>query len=613
MCGIAGFYQTGFDYTRSEEYLHRLDHMKNSLLHRGPDNNDLFLSAHAGLAHTRLSIIDLAGGRQPMKKSFSYKTAIISYNGEIYNGKELKIYLRKYRITWNTSSDTEIILNGYLAEGTAFLAKLNGIFAFAIYDFRADTLLLVRDRLGVKPLFYCESDGQLIFASEQKALFAYGFKPSADKDTWGEIFGTGPAHTPGNGVFHGIHELLPGHFLLARERRRSIQAYWKLTAAEHMDSLEETEEKVSFLVYDSVKRQMVSDIPICTFLSGGLDSSLVSAICAGELKKQGKTLNTYSFDFVNNDKNFKANAFQSSQDRPFAVLMSGHIGSHHTILECNNEIQADYLYKAVDAHDLPCMADVESSLLYFCSEVAKHQKVTLTGECADEIFGGYPWFHKEEMFNKDSFPWSHDKNARTCLLRDDFAVETDVMAYADRAYHESVSKTPALAGEDPKEARRRELSWLNLQWFMMTLLNRMDRTSMYSGLEARVPFADHRIVEYVYNIPWHMKCNNGVTKSLLVSAGKNLLPEEVLFRKKSPYPKTYDPAYEALLKSRLVDIMNSPNEPIHSIIDKNKVFAFLQTPSDYGRPWYGQLMAGPQMTAYLLQINYWMKTCHISS
>lgn len=616
MCGIAGFYQTDFDYTKSEEFLPRLEKMKNSLLHRGPDSNDTFLSAHAGLAHARLSIIDLKGGGQPMKKTGMAGTAVICYNGEIYNGKELKHYLQRYRLTWNTTSDTEIIINGYLAEGLGFLRKLNGIFAFAIYDVREDAMILVRDRLGVKPLFYCETDHSLVFGSEPKALFSYGIKPEAGKDTWGEIFGTGPAHTPGNGVFHGILELPPGYLLVAKGRGSSFSCqrkdYWKLTAKEHTDSLEETEEKVSFLVYDSVRRQMVSDIPICTFLSGGLDSSLVSAICARELKKQGKILNTYSFDFVNNKINFKANAFQSSQDRPFAEKMVKHIGSSHTFLECNNQIQADYLYKAVDARDIPCMADVESSLLYFCSEVAKHQKVALTGECADEIFGGYPWFHKKEMFDKDSFPWSHDMAARTCLLKDDFIKEIDAAGYADKVYRQSIAETPALPGEDKKEARRREISWLNIRWFMMTLLNRMDRTSMYSGLEARVPFADHRILEYVYNIPWEMKCRNGVTKSLLIAAGKDLLPDEVLHRKKSPYPKTYDPQYEYLLKSRMADILSSPNEPIHTIMDKEKVFAFLNTPSDYGRPWYGQLMAGPQMIAYMLQINYWMKKYSLS-
>jgi asparagine synthase (glutamine-hydrolysing) len=257
------------------------------------------------------------------------------------------------------------------------------------------------------------------------------------------------------------------------------------------------------------------------------------------------------------------------------------------------------------------MADVESSMLYFCSEVAKHQKVAITGECADEIFGGYPWFHRKEMMERHGFPWSHDMNARTCLLKEDFCKETHINEYAASVYEQSVAETPCLPGESGEEKRRREISWLNIRWFMMTLLNRMDRTSMYSGLEARVPYADHRILEYVYNIPWDMKCRGGQTKSLLIAAGQGLLPDEILHRKKSPYPKTYDPNYENLLKSRLTEILQEPNEPIHRILDTNKTIAFMNTPADYGRPWYGQLMAGPQMIAYLLQINYWMKQYHL--
>ncbi len=611
MCGIAGFYQNRADFTYGELFLSRLNEMKNSLLHRGPDENDVFLCAHAGLAHTRLSIIDKKGGKQPMKNRVGFNSAVICYNGEIYNTKELRSYLSRYSVPFITSSDTEVILNGYLAEGTSFFQKLNGIYAFAIYDQKKDLLLLVRDRLGVKPLFYCMHEGVLLFGSEQKALFAYGFTPKINADGWAEIFGTGPAHTPGCGVFEGVYELLPGHCLTASGDTMHVEPYWKLQATEHRESLQQTEQKVTALLHDSIRRQMISDIPICTFLSGGLDSSLVSAVCAKELARKGKTLDTYSFDFVGNDKNFKANDFQSSEDRPFAALMAKHIHSHHTFLECNNEQQADYLYKAVDARDLPCMADVESSMLYFCSEVAKHHKVAITGECADEIFGGYPWFHKKELYEQKGFPWSFDLSARTCLLKDEFLSACDISGYVENAYQTSAAATPVLPGESEDSKNRRKIAWLNIQWFMMTLLNRMDRTSMYSGLEARVPFADHRILEYVYNIPWEMKCVGGKRKSLLLAAGKNLLPDEVLNRKKSPYPKTYDPAYEFLLKSRLADILGSPNEPIHKILDKNKTIAFMNTPSDYGRPWYGQLMAGPQMLAYILQVNYWMKKYHL--
>lgn len=612
MCGIAGFYQTDFDYTAEAKWTVKLNQMKESLLRRGPDENGVYLSPHCGLAHTRLSVIDLSRGCQPMRKTKNGHTCILVHNGEIYNTQELRASLGNISLQWETSSDTEVILNGYLAEGSGFFKKLNGIFAFALYDKEEDTLHLCRDRLGIKPLFYQHTDNQLIFASEPKALFACGIRPELDSESWGEIFGLGPARTPGHGVFKNMQEVLPGHFLSISTNSCRDCAYWKLKGAPHEDTYSETVEKTSWLIRDSIRRQMISDIPICTFLSGGLDSSLVSAVCAEELKKEGKTLDTYSFDFAGNSKNFRANSFQPSQDRPFADIMVKHLGCHHTYLECSSRTQADYLYLAVDARDLPCMADVESSLLYFCSQVAETHKVALTGECADEIFGGYPWFHQDAALKRHHFPWSWDMSARTALLSDDFLLKVRPEEYALAAYEHSLAETPRCQADTPIEARRREIAWLNIRWFMATLLNRMDRTSMYSGLEARVPFADHRILEYVYNIPWEMKCYGGRTKSLLQESGKGLLPPEILFRKKSPYPKTYDPGYEALLAGRLKEILSDTAAPLRSILDVKKTTAFLQAPADYGKPWYGQLMAGPQMSAYLLQINYWMDKYRLS-
>lgn len=625
MCGIAGFYQNQYDYlapafggrTHRNQWHQRLHAMKESLAHRGPDDEQVVLFSHAGLAHTRLSIRDIQGGTQPMSASYRGTTATIVYNGEIYNTAELRELLASYPLTWKTTGDTEVILNGFLAMGEHFFEKLNGIFAFAIYVEKTRTLILARDHLGVKPLFYQIQDGSLVFASEPKGIFAGGITPLADADCWNEIFALGPARTPGKGGFSDMKEVMPGEYITFRPHYRApyfqyfSNTFWKLEARPHTDSYKETTEKVNFLVADSIERQMVSDIPICSFLSGGLDSSLVAAVCQSRLKEKGHVLNTFSFDFKDNNKNFRANSFQSSQDRPFAEEMARYIGSSHTFLECDNQTQADYLYRAVDARDFPCMADVESSMLYFCERVAETNRVALTGECADEIFGGYPWFHNETLWKKNTFPWSWDMEARKALLCDDFAASLQMEEYAQKAYLETIRSTPRLKEDTPQEARRREIAWLNIRWFMMTLLNRMDRASMYSGLEARVPFADHRILDYVYSIPWPMKCYRGQTKSLLVEAGKSYLPDSVLYRKKSPYPKTYDPAYESLLAERLREMVQKTHSPLEGIVDKNKLEHFLQTPSDYGKPWYGQLMAGPQMLAYLLQVGYWMETYSI--
>lgn len=613
MCGIAGFYNPHDHYLKEKEHYESvLQAMAERLRHRGPDDAGRWLSEHGGLSHARLAIIDLAGGHQPMVKSGSGQTFAIVYNGELYNTDELRQELMAAGYSFQTSSDTEVILTGYMEYGPDFVKRLNGIFAFAIMDTALNRLCLFRDRAGVKPLFYTVRGEELIFSSELKGILAYpGVKAQLDRRGLNEVFSIGPARTYGCGVLKDMEELLPGHYLICTPDGIRQQSYWKLVSRPHEDSYERTIEKTSFLVEDSVRRQMVSDVPICTFLSGGVDSSLVSAICAKELKKQGKRLTTFSFDFVDNDKFFRANSFQPSQDRPYVDQMVKFLDSDHHYLECGNLTQADRLFDSVLAHDLPAMGDIDSSMLQFCSMVKEHNKVALTGECADEIFGGYPWFHKKECFEAHTFPWTMDLAPRKALLDDNFLEYLDMDRYVLDTYERSVAETPVLAEDSPEEARRREIAWLNLRWFMQTLLNRMDRTSMYSGLEARVPFADHRIMEYVWNVPWDMKTRDGLVKNLLRQSGKGLLPDEILFRKKSPYPKTYDTAYEKLLVDRVREMMDDSHAPVMDFLDRKKLARFLTSPSDYGKPWYGQLMAGPQMLAYLLQVNFWLKTYHI--
>lgn len=614
MCGIAGFCDMRADYTQSRPtWQNVLNNMKQPLVHRGPDEEGDLLLPKIGLAQRRLSIIDLSNGHQPMTKNRFGSAYSIIYNGELYNTKELRESLVSMGYSFETYCDTEVVLTGCMALGAEFVKQMNGIFAFAVWNEREQTLLLARDRLGVKPLFYTVLDGTLIFGSEIKALFEYpGFKPRIDAQGLSEVFGLGPAKSYGLGVFKDVYEVLPGHLLTFNHAGIHESPYWQLISAPHEDSYEKTVEKTRALLIDAVERQMISDIPICTFLSGGVDSSLITAICANVLRSKNKQIETYSFDFVGNDKNFKSNSFQPAQDRPFVDIMVENVGSKHTYLECDSIDLADHLYDAVRARDLPNMADVESSLLYFCRKVASNNKVALTGECADEIFGGYPWFHNPEVMSAKTFPWSRNMETRKQLLSNELLSTLDLDAYAQAAYEKSVAETPRLIGENAQEARRREIAYLNLKWFMITLLDRMDRCSMFSGLETRVPYADHRIVEYIWNVPWEMKCPNGMVKGLLREAGKGLIPDDILYRRKSPYPKTYNPNYEKLLGNRLLDVLSDPNAPIHPLVDIGKIKTFLAASSDYGKPWYGQLMAGPQQIAYLLQVNYWLKKYHIA-
>lgn len=613
MCGIAGFFNPKANYLKEErKWQQVLGRMNYTQRHRGPDGSGTYLRPSCGFAHVRLKIIDLVTGQQPIVKQRDGRECAIVFNGEIYNMNELKSRLMSEGASFETTSDTEVILEGYMLHGAQFVEQLNGIFAAAIWDGAAKKLILFRDRLGVKPLFYTKHKDTFVFSSEIKGLFAYpGIEPIVDHDGLCEIFALGPAKSYGKGVFKDVFEVLPGHMITLDPFSRSDNAYWTLKSCPHEDSMEQTIEKTAWLLEDAVKMQMLSDIPISTFLSGGIDSSVVTAICARELQKQGKTLNTFSFDFTGNQKYFQSNSFQPSQDRPFAEQMAAYSKTNHRFLECGNAEQLKCLYRAVDARDLPCMADVESSMLYFCSKVAKYNKVTLTGECADEIFGGYPWFHSQTAFETNAFPWSPDMAPRQALLDDALIRDLRMEEYARAAYEKTIKETPLCPEDNPEEKRRREIAYLNLRWFMVTLLDRMDRTSMYSGLEARVPFADHRIVEYVFNVPWQMKCAGGVVKGLLRHAGAGKLPHEVLWRKKSPYPKTYDPSYEKMLGRQLKEVLATPSSPIRSLLSAKKVNAFLDSPSDYGKPWYGQLMAGPQMLAYMLQVNYWLKAYHV--
>ena len=532
----------------------------------------------------------------------------IAFDGVIYNSEELKRELRGRGVKFTKGDALEICLKGYREYGGDFFRKINGAFALALWDGKKRRTVLCRDKIGIKPLYYTRIRNKIFFGSKiQDVLEKSGIDAVVTKEGLCEIFALGPAKSRTNNIFQHIEEVLPAQYIVFESGKTEKSRYWQLESHVHEDTFPETVEKTAWLIKDAVKRQMQADVPICTFLSGGIDSSLVTAICAKELKKQGQQLDTFSFDFEGNQKYFKANAFQPSQDRPWVEKMVQYAGTKHRYLECDNEDLVSYLYKAVDAADLPCMADVEGSMLYFCEQTVKERKVVLTGEGADEIFGGYPWFYKEESFARRAFPWSFDMKTRQTLLLDEWIERLPMEEYAREAYEKTIADTPVLEGEKGREKRRREIAYLNLKWFMATLFDRMDRTSRYCNLDARVPFADERIVQYLWNVPWDMKYKNHTVKGLLRFAGEGLLPKDILWRKKSPYPKTYNPFYEKMLGEELKGVLARQDAPVKQFLDAEKVKRFLSSPSDYGKPWYGQLMAGPQMLAYMLQVNYWLE------
>ena len=615
MCGIAGF--ISFDRDNGRPQWAAIAHsMGEALNHRGPDDKGTWLCPAGALIHRRLAVIDPDRGRQPMTRTRDCAEYTIVYNGELYNTDALRRELSDQGYRFETSSDTEVLLTAYMAWGEEVPARLEGIYAFVIWDGVRNQFFACRDRFGVKPFFYAlADDGALVFGSELKALFQYpGLTPRVDAAGWCEVLGIGPARTSGCGVFSGVKELEPAHSMTISRGGVRKRRYWSLESRPHTDDYEDTVLRVRELVTGAITRQLVSDVPLCTFLSGGLDSSVITAVAARDYQRRGlPALETYSFDYTDNAKYFTPSSFQPDADQPWVERMTEAFHTRHTVLTCPIPDLCALLDDAVAAKDLPGMADVDSSLLYFCRRVAERHVVALSGECADEVFGGYPWFERPEMLHADTFPWCRDLDARREVFDAGLWKRLGVSDYVDYRYRASVAQTPRLEGEDPENARRREVAWLNLNWFMTTLLGRKDRMSMWSGLEVRVPFCDHHLVEYVWNIPWSMKAMNGRRKQVLRDAAEGLLPEDVRTRPKSPYPKTHNPLYEELVRARLAAILDDPAAPLHALVNARALREGLLTSAgDYGRPWFGQLMAGPQMLAYLVQLNVWMERFHLT-
>lgn len=603
MCGIAGFCSFDRD-NREAPWREAAFAMGETLRRRGPDDTGEWFCRDCALAHRRLAVIDPAHGQQPMEKD----GLTLCYNGELYNTPELRCALLAAGHTFATRTDTEVLLEAYRAYGEGVGDHLEGIYAFAVWDSRAGKLFCCRDRFGVKPFFYTVKDGAFVFGSELKALFAYpGIQQSTDEDSWREVLGISPARTPGSGVFAGIQELRPAHQLVFDREGLWTRRYWNVESRPHTESYGDTVAHLRTLLTGAIRRQLVSDVPLATLLSGGLDSSIITAVAAVEYAAQGReALATYSFDYTGNDRYFHASSFQPDADAPWALRMAEDFATRHTVLTCTQETLVDLLPAAVEAKDLPGMADLDSSLLYFCGEIKKRHTVTLSGECSDELFGGYPWFHRADMMAADTFPWCMDFSARTEVLDPALVRRLDLEESVRARYHASLAETPRLEGETGAEARRREIAWLNLVWFMTNLLDRKDRMSMYSGLEVRVPFCDRQVVEYVWNIPWEMKSRGGVRKAVLRDAAAGILPEEVRLRPKSPYPKTHNPRFETLARERLLSILADPNAPLHAVVNEDALRGgLLVSAGDYGRPWFGQLMAGPQMIAWLIELNLW--------
>lgn len=421
--------------------------------------------------------------------------------------------------------------------------------------------------------------------------------------------GLAPSRTPGHGIFKHINELKPAHFLVFNREGLKLKRYWQLKSDFHYDHEQQTASYIRELLEDIVERQLFADVPVGMFLSGGIDSSALTAIAAKKYKEQGKgPIASYSIDYEENEKYFKASAFQPNADAEWIKKVSAHCSTEHKDCVIQNQRLAELLKESVLVRDTPGMADVDSSLLWFCKKIKQDVTVGLSGECADEIFGGYPWFHKPEVMNIDGFPWMRSINERVNLLTPDWQKRLDLKSYVYDRYKETINETPRFDGDSKEEARRREISYLNMVWFMTNLLDRKDRMSMGASLEVRVPFSDHRLVEYVWNIPWQMKTYGGREKGIMRKALEGLLPDDVLYRKKSPYPKTHHPVYTKAVTDEMLAITKQKDAPLFDFINRDRLKEIVETGGfDTGAPYFGQLMAGPQLLAHFVQMDFWLK------
>ncbi|ASU79661.1 asparagine synthetase B [Actinopolyspora erythraea] len=592
MCGLTGWVSYQRDLTGQTEII---DAMTRTMECRGPDDGGTWVSEHALLGHRRLSIIDPAAGAQPMPaEAEDDSLPVISYTGEVYNYRELRDELTELGHRFRTGTDTEVVLRAYQQWGAEFAEHLNGIYAMAIWDPRSEELLLVRDRMGVKPLYYYPTEDGVLFGSEPKAVLAHPEAEAVvDADGLREIFGI--VKTPGHGVFRGMHEVRPATVVrFGRDGQHTTQ-YWQLRARPHTDDLDTTIRKVRELLEDIVRRQLVADVTVGTLLSGGMDSSAVTALAARALREKGheQPVQAFSVDFKGHSERFASNVQWEDPDTPFAIEVAEHVGAEHIIVELDNQdvLDPEVRESVLRAQDLPVSTgDMEYSLLVLCRELRKRMTVALSGEAADELFGGYTWFHDEEAVQADTFPWHHpfEKAGGIGALRQvGLWDRLEMDEYVKRRYTQALEEVPRLEGETGTRERMRELTYLNLTRWENFLLDRKDRISMAASLEVRVPFTDHRLVEYVYNTPWEMKNFDGREKSLLREALRGVLPDSALDRKKNPYPSTQDENYETALRERVEGLLTK-GSPVLDLVPESGIRSLLDEPFGtygVGGPW----------------------------
>ncbi len=572
----------------------------NTLSNRGPDDTGYLFNESFALGHKRLIIDDIDYGKQPM--------SLLKYHlicdSQLINKDELQRKLTTLGYKFDNNSDSETLLKLIIEYDTRALNFINGSFSFVLTD--DNSLFAARDHFGVKPLYYSFINNDIIIASEIKAILKYKNEAIVDADGLRELLALGPSHTQGKTPFKGIYELEPGHFIKYNKNECIVKKYYEIEAREHKLDKEETISMVKYLLKDTCYRQAKIDANVASFVSGGIDSSIISMY----VKDVKPNVKGFSLDYQGNELEYTPNKFETSDDRFFIPILTKKANIEHETYKVDLNTLADSLKTAVILRDVPGMADVDASLFLFAKKVRKTHKVSFSGEGSDEIFGGYPWFYREDG-NSYGFPWLRNVEFRENLLRSDLKEKLKLKDYIANQYEQTIMKAPILETDSLETIKQRRMSYLNMKYFLMTLIDRNDKMTSGAGLEVRTPFIDRRLIEFLYNTPWEYKYFNDTEKALLREATKDILPEEIYSRKKSPFPKTRSKTYEQIVTKLLKGTLEDHNSILYTLFDKEKLNELLESEEDLDVPWYGQLMRKPQLIAYLYQIDYWFKEYNI--
>jgi asparagine synthase (glutamine-hydrolysing) len=595
MCGIAGW----ISYGRFESLGDTVTTMADTMACRGPDARGAWEAPHVALSHRRLAVIDLSHGQQPMRAETPDGIVVLVYSGEVYNCPELRRELGNRGRVFRGTSDTEVVLQSYLEWGSAAVERLNGMYAFAIWDGRDESLKLVRDRAGIKPLYIHRTPDGVLFGSEPKAILAHpAVEAAVGIDGFRELFSM--VKSPRQTIWTDISEVEPGTLVTITRAGIREDVYWRLQTLPHEDDRARTVERVKELLTDTIARQLVSDVPIGVLLSGGIDSSSLTAVAAKHLAAGGAKVRSFSVDFLGQTDNFRPDKLRPLPDTPFVRDVVAHSATEHTDIVLAAEQLADPMVRerVVRANDFPLgHGDMDASLALLFENIRAHATVALCGESADELFGGYHQFFSTAVRKSGTFPWLAGPHLpqyaatdprRPAVLTPEFERMLDMEDFVAQSYQEAVAKIDRLDGEDELEWTMRKINNLYLTRFVRILLDRQDRLAMAVGLEVRVPFSDHRLITYVYNAPWSLKAYDGREKSLLRGAMANLLPHSVSERLKSPYPSTQDALYAVTLQGQVRELLSNAGHRVFELVNRASVVKAAESPA--GTDMYGRFV-----------------------